>query len=121
MPNYNADTPHTIYPGDVVTPFNAETPTPPQASQQFALPAFTGAHVEQGRQVSWQTSFASAPTAVNAVLQAADQDADANYATVDTSTQTAGERRQILVRAKFVRAKLVSQTAGGAITVTIGA
>ena len=121
MPNYNADTPHTIYPGDVAAPFNAESPAPPQASQQFALPSFTGSHVDQGRQISWQTSFASAPTAVNAVLQAADNDADANYSTVDTSTQTAGERRQILVRARFIRAKLVSQTAGGAITVTIGA
>ena len=121
MPNYNADTPHAIFPGDVVLPFNAESPAPPQSSQQFALPAFTGAHPDQGRQISWQTSFASAPTAVNVVLQAADVDADVNYFVVDTSTLAAGERRQVLVRARFVRARLVSQTAGGAITVTLGA
>ena len=121
MPNYNADTPHAIFPGDVVLPFNAESPAPPQSSQQFALPAFTGAHPDQGRQISWQTSFASAPTAVSVVLQAADVDADVNYAVVDTSTLAAGERRQVLVRARFVRARLASQTAGGAITVTIGA
>lgn len=122
MPNYSATTPpFAIYPGDVGTAFNAESPTPPQASIQFALPQFTGAHVDQGRQISWQTSFSAAPTAVNAVLQAADNDADANYSTVDTSTNVNGERRQILVRARFIRARLVSQTGAGAITVTIGA
>jgi len=122
MPNYSTTAaPFTIYPGDVVFAFNAESPAPPQSSIQFALPAFTGAASETGRNISWQTSFASAPTAVNAVLQAADQDADANYATVDTSTNVNGERRQILVRARFLRARLVSQSGGGAITVTMAA
>ena len=122
MPNYSTTAaPFTIHPGDVAFAFNAESPVPPQSSIQFALPSFTGAHGETARTIAWQTSFASAPTAVNVVLQAADQDADANYATVDTSTNVNGERRQILVRARFLRARLVSQTGGGAITVTIGA
>jgi hypothetical protein len=122
MPNYSTTAaPFTIDSGDVVFAFNAESPTPPQSSIQFALPSFTGGEAESGRTISWQTSFASAPTAVNVVLQAADQDADANYATVDTSTNINGERRQIFVRARFLRARLVSQTAGGAITVTVAA
>jgi len=122
MPNYSTTAaPFTIDTGDVVYAFNAESPTPPQSSIQFALPSFTGAHVDQSRQISWQISYATAPTAVNVVLQAADQDADANYATVDTSTNINGERRQILVRARFVRARLVSQSGGGAITVTVAA
>jgi hypothetical protein len=122
MPNYSTTAaPFTIDSGDVVFAFNAESPAPPQSSIQFALPAFTGARADQSRQISWQTSFASAPTSVNVVLQAADQDADASYATVDTSTNVNGERRQILVRARFLRARLVSQSGGGAITVTVAA
>ena len=122
MPNYSTTAaPFTIYPGDVAFAFSAESPAPPQSSIQLALPSFTGAQGENVRTIAWQTSFASAPTAVNVVLQAADQDADANYATVDTSTNVNGERRQILVRARFIRARLVSQTGGGAITVSIGA
>jgi len=122
MPNYSATAaPFTIDSGDVVFAFNAESPAPPQSSIQFALPSFTGARGENARTVSWQTSFASAPTAVNVVLQAADQDADSSYATIDTSTNVNGERRQFFVRARFLRARLVSQTAGGAITVTLAA
>jgi hypothetical protein len=122
MPNYSTTAaPFTIYPGDVAFAFNAESPTPPQSSIQLALPSFTGSQGENARTIAWQTSFASAPTAVNVVLQAADQDADANYATVDTSSNVNGERRQILVRARFIRARLVSQTGGGAMTISIGA
>ncbi|HUK53737.1 MAG TPA: hypothetical protein VL099_10660 [Candidatus Binatia bacterium] len=122
MPNYSASAaPATLYPGDVGFAFNAESPAAPQSSVQFALPAFTGAHADQGRQISWQTSFSAAPTAVNVVLQAADQDADASYATVDTSTNVNGERRQLLVRARFLRARLVSQTGAATITATISA
>jgi hypothetical protein len=122
MPNYNVNAaPAALYPGDVGFAFNAESPAAPQSSAQFALPAFTGAAADQGRQISWQTSFSAAPTAVNVVLQAADVDADANYTTVDTSTNVNGERRQVLVRSRFLRARLVSQTGAGAITLSIGA
>lgn len=121
MPNYNANAaPPALFPGDVGFAFNAESPAAPQSSVQFALPAFTGAQADQSRQISWQTSFSAAPTAVNVALQAADQDADASYATVDSSTNVNGERRQILVRARFLRARLASQTGAAAITVTIG-
>jgi len=122
MPNYSTTTaPFTIYPGDVAVAFNAESPAPPQSSIQFALPSFTGAQPENARTVAWQTSFAAAPTAVGVALQAADQDTDAAYAAIDSSTNVNGERRQVLVRARFLRARLLSQTGGGAITITIGA
>ena len=122
MPNYNAQNPpFAVYPGDVVFPFNSESPAAPQASQQFALAPTVGGTGPGGRVVAWQTSFASSPGAVNAVLQAADVDADANYQNLDSSTNTAGERRQVTnVQAKFLRVKLVSQTGGGAITVSLG-
>jgi hypothetical protein len=122
MPNYNAQNPpFAVYPGDVVFPFNAESPAPPQASQQFALGPTVGGSGPGGRVVVWQISFASAPGAVNAVLQAADVDADPNYQNLDTSTNTAGERRQVAnVQARFLRVRLVSQTSGGAITVSLG-
>lgn len=120
MPNYNAQNPpYSIFPGDLVFPFNAESPAAPQASQQYAIATPFDGSAQQGRLLAWQTSFASAPSAVNVVLQAADVDSDADYAVVDTSTQVAGERRQILVKAKFVRVRLVSQTGGGAITVSL--
>jgi hypothetical protein len=122
MPNYNAQNPpYAIFPGDAVNPFNAESPAPPQASQQYALPHFTGDHADQSRSVSWQTSYATTPTSVTVQLQASDVDADANYATVDSSTNTAGERKTTAgVRARFIRWKLNAQTGGGAITITAG-
>ncbi len=121
MPNYQSQNPpFAIFPGDVVNPFSAEGPTPPQASQQFALALTGGGTGPGGRVVAWQTSFASAPTAVSVQLQSADVDADASYQTLDSSTATAGERRQVAnVQAKFLRVKLVSQTGGGTITVSL--
>jgi hypothetical protein len=122
MPNYNAQNPpFSVYPGDVVFPFNSESPAPPQASQQFALAPTVGGTGPGGREVVWQISFASAPASVNVVLQAADVDADANYQVLDTSTNTAGERRQVVnIQAKFLRVKLISQSGGGAVTTSLG-
>jgi hypothetical protein len=123
MPNYQTSGLITaLYPGDPPAyAFNGESPAPPQASQQFALARPYGPGMEPEQAIAWQTSFASAPTVVTVWLQVADVDADANYATVDVSTATAGERRTISARAKFVRVKLNAQTGGGAITATIAA
>ena len=121
MPNYQSQNPpFSVFAGDVVNPFNGEAPAAPQASQQFALAPTGGGTGPGGRVVAWQTSFASAPTAVSLQLQSADVDADASYQTLDSSTATAGERRQVAnVQAKFLRVKLVSQTGGGAVTVSL--
>ncbi len=120
MPNYNAQNPpFAIFPGDVALAFNAEAPTAGQASQQFALPDYSG-RGEQGRTVRWQTIFASAPSAISITLQTALDDVDAHYQTVDTSTATAGEARTVTaVNAKFIRAKLTSITGGSGVTVEV--
>lgn len=118
MPNYNAQVPpYSIFPGDVALAFNNEAPSGGQASQQFALPNYAGMP-NNGRTVSWQTIYGSAPSAVSVVLQTAMNDVDAQYATVDTSTATAGESRTVTnVRGNFIRAKVSSITGGSGVTV----
>ena len=120
MPNYNAQNPpNSIYPGDVVFAFNAEAPAAGQASQQFALPNYSG-FPENGRTIRWQTIFGTAPTSVSVVLETAMTDSDAQYATVDTSTATTGEARTIAgVRGNFIRAKVSAITGGSGVTVQL--
>lgn len=120
MPNYNAQNPpNSIYPGDVAFAFNAEAPAAGQASQQFALPSYSG-FPENGRTIRWQTIFGTAPTSVSVVLQTAMVDADTQYATVDTSTATTGEARTVTgVRGNFVRAKVGAITGGSGVTVQL--
>src|SRR5487761_472832 len=120
VPNYNAQyRPNAIYPGDVVFAFNAEAPAAGQASQQFALPNYSG-FPENGRTIRWQTIFGTAPTSVSVVLQTAMTDSDAQYATVDTSTATTGEARTIAgVRGNFIRAKVSDITGGSGVTVQL--
>jgi hypothetical protein len=120
MPNYNAQVPpYSIFPGDVALAFNSESPSGGQASQQFALPNYAGMP-NNGRTVSWQTIYGSAPSAVSVVLQTAMNDVDAQYATVDTSTATAGESRTVTnVRGNFIRAKVSSITGGSGVTVQV--
>jgi hypothetical protein len=120
MPNYNAQNPpFSIFPGDVALPFNAETPSAGQASQQFALPDYAG-FPDQGRTIRWQTIFGTAPTAVNISLQAANDDVDSHYQNIDSTTLTAGEARSVTgVNAKFLRGKVNSITGGSGITVQL--
>lgn len=120
MPIYNTQIPpYAIFSGDVALGFNAESPSAGQASQQFALPDYSG-RGDQGRTVRWQTIFGSAPSAISITLQAAIDDVDAHYQTIDTSTNTAGEARTVTaVNAKFLRAKLTSITGGSGVTVQI--
>jgi len=120
VPNYNAQNPpNSIYPGDVVFAFNAEAPAAGQASQQFALPNYSG-FPENGRTIRWQTIFGTAPTSVSVVLETAMTDSDAQYATVDTSTATTGEARTIAgVRGNFIRAKVSAITGGSGVTVQL--
>jgi hypothetical protein len=112
MPNYNTQAPpYSIFPGDVALAFNSEAPSGGQASQQFALPSYAGMP-NNGRTITWQTIYGSAPSAISVVLQTAMNDVDAQYATVDTSTATAG-------RANFIRAKVSSITGGSGVTVQV--
>jgi hypothetical protein len=120
MPNYNTQVPpYSIFPSDVALAFNSEAPAAGQASQQFALPSYAG-FPEDGRTIRWQTIFGTSPSAVSVVLQTAMIDAEAQYATIDTSTVTTGEARSVSgVRANFVRAKVSSITGGSGVTVQV--
>jgi hypothetical protein len=120
MPNYNAQNPpYVIFPGDVALAFSNEAPAAGTASQQFALPAYSG-RGEQGRTVRWQTLYGTAPSAVNVALQVALDDVDAHYQTIDSSTNTAGESRTVSgVNAKFIRAKVTANTGGSGVTVEV--
>jgi hypothetical protein len=120
LPAYNAQNPpNSIYPGDVALAFNSESPSAGEASQQFALPNYSG-FPENGRTILWQTIFGAAPTSVSVALQTAMSDVDAQYATIDTSTATSGEARSVSgVRGNFVRAKVSAISGGSGVTVQI--
>jgi hypothetical protein len=99
MPSYqNVVPPSSLSPGDVGFSFNNETfPGSAQAGSQFALPSYAG-QPDTGTAVRWQTIFGTAPTAVSLILQGAMADVDAEYQTIDTTTNTAGEARTVTTR-----------------------
>src|SRR5215470_12099865 len=118
MPVYqNVLPPISLFSGDVGFSFSNETfPGANTSGTQFAIPSFTGLP-DGGTAVRWQTVFGGAPTAVNMVLQGAMSDVDAEYQTIDTTTQTAGEARTVTgVQARFLRIKFNSSTGGSGLT-----
>jgi len=118
MPSYqNVTPPSSLMPGDVGFSFNNEAfPGSALAGSQFAIPSYAG-QPDTGTAVRWQTNFGTAPTAVSLVLQGAMADVDAEYQTIDTTTNTAGEARTVTgVQAKFLRIKFVSSTGGAGLT-----
>lgn len=118
MPAYqNTTPPISLMPGDVGFSFNNEPfPGSAQAGSQFAIPSYAG-QPDSGTAVRWQTIFGTAPTAVSMVLQAAMADVDAEYQTIDTTTNAAGEARTVTgVQAKFLRIKFNSSTGGSGLT-----
>ena len=119
MPAYqNVMPPSSLFPGDVGFSFNNEPfPGSAQAGSQFALTTPGGYAPEPGFTVRWQTIFGTAPTAVSMVLQGAMADVDAEYQTIDTTTNAAGEARTGTgVQAKFLRIKFNSSTGGAGLT-----
>ena len=118
MPAYqNTTPPISLMPGDVGFSFNNEAfPGSAQAGSQFAIPSYAG-QPDTGTAVRWQTLFGTAPTALTMVLQGAMADVDAEYQTIDTTTNTAGEARTVTgVQTKFLRIKFVSSTGGAGLT-----
>ena len=116
MPAYqNTFPPTALAPGDTGFSFNAENPAPPQAGAQFALAPVYGF---EPRSLGVEIRYGSAPTAVQVDIQTAIDDVDANYVTAYSSTNTAGEHVNVVnLKGRFARAKKVSQTGGGALTV----
>jgi hypothetical protein len=117
MPSYsNINPPLALFPGDVGFSFSNESPAGGAEGAQFALPSPSGIP-DQSRTVRWQTIFATAPTSVSLSLQGAMADVDSEYATLDTSTATAGEARTVAnVRAKFLRIICNSASGGSGYT-----
>jgi hypothetical protein len=108
-----------VNPGDVALVFNNEAPATGQASQQLAVPNYSG-FADNGRTVRWQTIYGTSPSAVSIVLQTAMVDTDGQYTTVDTSTAAGGEARTVTnVRGNFLRAKVSSITGGTGVTVQV--
>ena len=121
MPVYqNTLPPISLFSGDVGFSFNNEAfPGAATSGSQFALPSYTGLP-DSGTAVRWQTVFGTAPTAVNIILQAAINDVDAEYQTIDTTTTIAGEARTVAnVQARFLRVRFVSSTGGTGLTAKV--
>lgn len=96
--------------------FDADSTAAPVSAAGVAVPK--AGHFEK-LAVIWRTAFGVAPSAVNIVLQIAQNDVDAEYVTVDTSTATAGESRVLAATYafNFIRARVVSRTGGSGVTV----
>ena len=66
---------------------------------------------------TWQTIYTGGPSAVNVVIEGSLN--NSTWATIDTSTATAGEIRTFNSNIAFFRARMVSNTGGTTITVLI--
>ncbi len=120
MPNYGVAQAGGVLtelqPGDSYALWNAETPAAGTPSVAFA----TGYNPGGGgsKPITFQILFAAAPTD-SLVIQASNQDIDATYETVYTSTNLQYDAYADLGGYAFYRAKLVSQSAGGAVSVIV--
>ena len=113
MPNYASIPATALQPGDALALFSAETLTAPQASIAIARAQGPGG-VDGG--VTFSMQFAAAPTS-SLTIQGANQDIEAAYQTIATSTNKQQDVYTDTGRWAFYRARLASQSAGGALTV----
>lgn len=117
MPNYGipqaGGTLTALQPGDALALFNAESPAAPQASIAFERAMGPGG-VDGG--TTFSVVFAAAPTD-SLVIQGSNADVEAQYQTLFTSTNKQFDLYTDTGRWAFYRAKLVTQSAGGAVTV----
>lgn len=70
------------------------------------------------RGTTFTIDFATAPTS-SVLIQASNLEIDADYQTLYTSNSTQHDNYSVTVPFRFYRAKLASQSAGGALTVII--
>ena len=112
MPAYGT-TVVALMAGDTFKAFDAETPANGTKSKAIALPPYIS-------ELGIDIYYASAPAATDYKVEVADEDVEARYREIAQSTNTSGERITIgVVDFKFLRIHKVSQTAGGAVTVTV--
>jgi hypothetical protein len=78
------------------------------ASRAFAIQDIAGWN-ENGKTVTWSVSYPTAPSSVTMALQGALVDQDSQYATLDSSTNIAGDgpRMSTLINIRFLRAKCI--------------
>ena len=114
MPAYGTHAPFVLFAGQIVKPFDAESPGNGTASQSFALQPNIA-------EISVSVYYASAPSAADYKIEVADEDVDARYKQIAQSTDVNGEEFSITTAARFIRAKKTSQTGGGAVTVSFNA
>lgn len=101
-----------ITPGVPVKLFDDDSGSVPKNSTVYALP------LAMAKLITWQYTFASAPSAVSLALQMSND--NSVWTDLDTGTATAGETKNAAVTAAaFIRARIVSQTGGGNQTVTV--
>jgi hypothetical protein len=123
---YNANPPSALNSGDVITVWNAETPTPgagnASASQQVALVIKDG---RPGSPFSVDGQFSAAPGAFEVDVQVASTDSDTKYqtcsncniTTVDSTNQTF--HLDYAGTARFVRLLMRSRTNTVTVTATV--
>jgi hypothetical protein len=80
------------------------------AGTVYALPA-------QAVLVTWQTSFGSAPVAINIIIETSLD--NVSWSTVATTTDTGGETGSFNTSAIFIRSSIVSHTGGDTVTVQL--
>lgn len=74
----------------------------------------------RGRVVTWNFYFAGSPTVVEVRLEGALNDVDAEYMTLDVSTNVLGEIRTVApVNVRFTRIRQISRTGGTSITANL--
>lgn len=103
-----------VSPGDTFILFNAETLTAPQASVAFNR-GFGPGMSDQG--TTFQIKFAATPVTGTLAIQGSNVDIDGSYETLYTSTNVQYDSYTDTGRWRFYRAKLLTQSAGGAVTV----
>lgn len=96
--------------GDSMNLFNAETVAAGTASIPFARGNGPGS--------TFMINFAASPTAV-VVIQAANNDVEAEYQTIYTSTNLQVDAYTDIGYSDFYRAKRISGSAGGLLTVNV--
>lgn len=127
FPVYNASNPPNAAPGQVITVWNAETPTPGNgttaASQQVSL---TSTGNRNGSPFSVDGKFSGAPGAFEVDVQVAAVDADTNYQTCSNCNVTTVDATNNTfhldatnVTARYVRLLMRSRTNSVTITATI--
>ena len=121
MPNYGTlqagnTLPTALQPGDSMLLFNAESPTAPQSSIAFAVGYNPGGG--GSNPIVFEAVWASSPTAT-LYIQGSNTDADAQYITLGTITNTSPAYYADSGGFAFYRVQLASQSAGGAITVKV--